>query len=118
MPDRFTRHKVQGDQVSPTDLHAVQENVARSFDQLERKPQVADSLFLEREVAGTIEGIALTAGIENIIPHGLGRKFRGWQLADLNVLATIRRVSETTQDPAKFLVLETSVDCRIKLIVW
>jgi len=53
-----------------------------------------------------------------LIPHGLGRKFQGWHLVDIQGDARVWRVASSTANTALFLPLIASASVVVKLWVY
>lgn len=65
-----------------------------------------------------LEGVSLTAGYENLVEHGLGRKYRGWRLAGINAFAMVCDDASATDSPELFLPLLCTADCTVNLEVF
>lgn len=119
--EEFVRHQPLEEEVTAYDLVQAQENVKRSLDSITRRPHL-DSEFLEREGTATLTGLALTAGRENLVEHGLGRDIRGWWVTDIRGPAWVWRVTSPStnggDDLSRFLVLGCSDDVTVTLVVF
>lgn len=106
--ETFKRHVIQGP-VKTQDLTIIQENIARVLDRF-TSAESSDGVLLE--------DLALSAGVENLVEHGLGRRFRGWFIADVDAGATIWRVSASTANLSRYLPLATSTAATVALWVF
>ena len=75
-------------------LEQLVDSVERSFLPFSANPML-DGVLLE--------GATLTADVENLIEHGLGRDWRGWFLTDKQTITDVVSYTSTTQSKAKFL---------------
>lgn len=114
--EQFIRHQpVFGEQTF--DISQVQDNVGRVLDEITIKPQM-DSFFLDRSGNTSALGIALVAGVENWIEHGLGRAILGWDLKDIQAPAMVWRVATSTADLEKYLPLGTTANVTVMIEVF
>lgn len=101
-------------QGAPTerDIARLQKDVSDALAELDvnRRPQLS-SEYIEKD-------ISLTAGRENMIEHGLGRKYRGWKLVDITEPAYVWRVKSSSADKGKYLVLCSDVDVTVRIEVF
>ncbi len=103
----FTFKKIK---TKDEDLTRVQNAVASAVDPLLANPILDGRL---------VEGIVLTAAVFTNVPHKLGRKVRGFFIADRNAQATVWRDPSTANpDEAKFLRLTTDATVTINLWVY
>jgi len=118
MIPEFKEHKPTGEAVTPFDLEVMQQQIRTVTDEIagERRPQLSAE-FIEKN-AGNNQGISLTAGIENLVAHGLDRKIRGWYLADIQGPAIVWRVAASDADLSKHLPLACSASVTVRLVVW
>ena len=66
-----------------------------------------------------LDSCALVAGYENLVVHKLGRTINGWYLVSpADVPATIWEVTDSTEDTTKYLVLGTTADVTVDIIVY
>ena len=66
-----------------------------------------------------LEGVALTAGTEQRLEHGLARAVRGYRIVRKSAPATIfDAMSTSSADLTKYLPLVTDVNCTISLEVF
>jgi hypothetical protein len=62
--------------------------------------------------------VSLTAGVQNVLEHGLGRDWRGWRIVDDDVGAAVFTDATATQDPKYFLVLGCDINCNVEIEVF
>ena len=87
-----------------------------------RRPQLS-GVLLDKLLPAKAETIDLDAAGITAVPHGLGRKYQGWQLAGLSAQATVWEASAADiasggYDTTRVLPLECSANCTVKLVVW
>lgn len=87
-----------------------------------RRPQLS-SVFLDAILPDKTDTIDLLAAGITAIPHGLGRKYQGWQLASLSAQSTVweasaAEIASGNHDTTRVLPLKCSADCTVKLVVW
>ena len=95
--------------VGDQDLQRVQENTDNAFRQFLRNA-LLDSAFLET--------IDLVTGQDNVINHTLNRPLRGWFPVRKSAEATLWDTQAINTLPSRTLVLQTSADVTISLIVF
>lgn len=102
---------------------------ATAYDMVQMQLRLKDKLDAldtsEVDILGDVENgedaLALTAGVENLIEHGLGESVRGWYVLGVDVPVMIWEVpspSTTGYDETQHLVLACSVACNITLAVF
>ena len=64
-----------------------------------------------------LEGVALTAGAVNQVPHRLGRRLRTWKDVRKRADARLWDSQDTGKSPDRFLYLNTSADVVVDLEV-
>ena len=106
---QFSRHQAIAESATPYDLSQLQDRLEEVLEQLTSKDQLDTLLF---------EDVALVAGQENWLEHGLGATVRGWRVNDLDQPAIINRVSGSTADLTKYLPLATTVTCNVSIEVY
>lgn len=91
-------------------LEELQRNVKLALEEFDqrRRPQMKSELLTE---------MSLTTGT-NLVPHRLGRRVVGWQVVDIDAVATIYRDDTSTVEPTKFLPLVVSANCTVRLLVF
>lgn len=89
------------------DLRKIQENLRLYFGQLNKT--VLDGVILEDVSVGT----STTS-----VPHGLARKYQGWQILDIHGDARVWRDTTSTLDNTKYLPLKASSAVTVKLWVF
>jgi hypothetical protein len=87
-------------------IQRIQDQISAALDPLTRLPLVAGRL---------IESVALKAGKDNLVEHGLGREIRIWTLCRQN--ADSRVWEKTAALPSKHVNLWCSADCTVSLWV-
>lgn len=115
---KFQPHQ-PGNNLAAYDLVAAQQAFARTSDEITRRPQLSAEVM--QNPVGTDAAIALTAGVENLIEHGLGKTVRGWRLVDIQGPAFVWRVTSPTTngyDSTKHLALGCSATVTVKIEVW
>jgi hypothetical protein len=97
--------------------HDGTRETAQNQDATERAVNRAVPAWLRSSVL--IEAEDIVAGGTNKIAHKLGRKLRGWFLAD-NVAAAANRVWRVSgeTDTATHITLDCDVNCTISLVVF
>lgn len=113
-------HHGDSEKVMQKDLLKTQENVKKVLSDIsyETRPHISAELLEEQ---GDGDDISLTAAVENLIVHGLGRAVRGWWIADKTSPAIIWRVASPTTDgydSTIHLVLACTENVNIKLLVY
>jgi hypothetical protein len=63
-------------------------------------------------------GKTLTAGVENLLEHGLGKAVSGWRIVDINVPAFVWRVTTSTAPAARYLSLGVSATAVVSIEVF
>ena len=115
---KFQPHQ-PGQNLAAYDLAAAQEAVRRTLDEITNRPQLSGEVL--QNPRGTDVAIALTAGQENLIEHGLNKAVRGWRLVDIQGAAFVWRIASPTTtgyNSTLHLVLGCSADVTVKLEVW
>lgn len=95
------------------DLVQAQRQISKAFERLDsgRYQQISDN-------KGTIRNIALAAGFEQRVEHGLGRTINGYRVVWQNAPAIIYVVHSSTADLSRYLPLATTMDVTIRLEVF
>jgi hypothetical protein len=89
------------------ELVKVQQNISKYVGQL--NATTLDGVFSKEFTIGTST---------TLVPHGLGRKFQGWHLLDLQSDARVWRDATSTADLTKFLPLRASTSVVVRLWVF
>jgi hypothetical protein len=105
----FRRHQPGPDEVTPNDLHRLQDNIETFARPLSRR------LHLYSEL---IEDVSLTSGQENLVAHGLGKKVRGFRVTDINASASVWRDDTSTADLTVHIPLRISSTATVSLEVF
>lgn len=73
-----------------------------------------------RLVEADLQGKALAVGVFTLlVAHGLGRVCRGWQMTDIDAVASVwQDTPASNPDPTKFLALRANAPANIKLWVF
>lgn len=87
-------------------VSVVQGRVADAIDRIAGIPTLDGSM---------LSGVILTAGIDNFVSHGLGRKFLGWHVVDRTPDAGVFESATTNKSPDKFILLNSNADVTITL---
>ena len=90
------------------DLEQVQDSIEKKFDELD-KLAILDGKLLEN--------LSLSTATLDI-PHKLGRKYRGYFIADLTADVRVYRDTTSTKDPAVILPLKASGTATAKVWVF
>tara|TARA_R110000824_G_scaffold3277_4_gene15568 strand:- start:3871 stop:4179 length:309 start_codon:yes stop_codon:yes gene_type:complete len=90
------------------DLEQVQDSIEKKFDELD-KLAILDGKLLEN--------LSLSTATLDI-PHKLGRKYRGYFIADLTAVVLVCRDTASTKDPAVILPLKASGTATAKVWVF
>lgn len=105
---RLAAQRPQG-VVNAHDIAQVQANVSRILDQLASNEYLYGVRFTD---------IAMEAGFENLLEHGLDREPEGFFVVSANAGALVWQVSSSSANVKKFLPLAVSADCTIDLVVF
>jgi hypothetical protein len=99
-------------------LEALQENVGRVLDALAGNAAL-NSHLVEDSGDGLRQGVSLSVGVVNTVPHGLDRTLRGWKLIENTANAVVwRDVTTTNPAPDRNLFLRCSAATTVKLEVF
>lgn len=85
----------------------LQDSIAQSFSQLEKLPQL-DSVI--------VKNVTLSAAIDNLVEHKLGREIVGWQIIRQNANAVVYESSTVNTTPSAFVILRTSAACTVTIL--
>ncbi len=105
----FIPHQPASDVIAKRDITEVQRAVALAMNKLTAFPLNDGAL---------LESVALVTGSTNLVPHGLGRKFRTWMLLDLQASATVYRDTTSTADLAIYLPILTTANVTLDIAVF
>jgi hypothetical protein len=102
--------------VNDKDLSRIQDNIARAVDVIGAKP-ILDGVL--------IEGVVLTSGSAALVPHSLGRPYRGWIVVKKRPTTAPPSTSIYIWDidladnlKTSLLSMWTSVNCTVSLWVF
>lgn len=102
------------------DVAQAQEATKKVLDDITRHPQLGAELLINPTTRLEVS-VALTAGVENLVEHGLGKEVRGWRIVDIRGPALVWRITSpatTGYVATKHLALSCSADVTVKLEVY
>jgi hypothetical protein len=90
---------------------------------LEDMQNQIENTFTPFTSAAILDGIlyenkTLTAAVENLLEHGLGRAYRGWIITDQDQACHIYRYTSSTADAKKFLPLVSTATVNVGIWVF
>ena len=74
---------------------------------------VTDSEFL----SGNFVNSTLSAS-DTLVVHGLGRKYVGWCVVDIDSAASVYRSATQNKRPEQQIILKASAPCNVKLYIY
>jgi hypothetical protein len=98
-------------------LPALRPTGDQALDAVQRETREALRALADAPFADPVELTATIGTSTTLVPHGLGRRFRRWHLADLRGDARVWRDTASTADPALYLPLRASSAVTVTLIV-
>lgn len=84
----------------------LQDNIANSFNQFEKLPQL-DSVI--------VKNVAITTN-DTIINHKLNREVQGWQIVRQNANAVVYESSTVNTQPSSTIILKASANCTVSIL--
>ncbi len=85
----------------------LQDNIANSFNQFEKLPQL-DSVI--------VKDVVLSSTIDNVVEHKLSRPVQGWQVVRQNANAVVYESSTTNTAPSSVILLRASASCTVSIL--
>ncbi len=92
--------------VTDQNLNLIQDQIAQILDPLTKNP-LSDAVFLN--------DVTLIGGVQNLVPHKLARSPIFWVVTRKNANTNVWE--DESDFPEKYLILRTSTNCRISLMV-
>lgn len=84
----------------------LQDNIANSFNQFERLPQLDSTI---------VKDVAITTN-DTFVEHRLGREVQGWQLVRQNANAVVYESSTVNAQPSSTIILKASANCTVSIL--
>lgn len=97
-----------------------QQTADRQFNQYQQALKAALAPFTSTPMSSPslLTSITLKAGSNNVIPHGLNRPLVGWQIVRIRSQATVWDSQDSNTDKAQTLILNTSANVVVDLVVF
>jgi hypothetical protein len=98
---------------NPSDILRVINGLQSNIDDA-----ITPMAFKSQNDSTILANVTLTQGINNIVNHTLGRQLAGWQIVRKRAQADIWDSQDSNTNPALTLLLNTSADVVVDILVF
>ena len=85
----------------------LQDNIANSFNQIEKLPQLDSTI---------VKDVVLSGAVDTFVEHKLARPIQGWQVIRQNANAVVWESSTTNEQPSSLVILRASATCTVSIL--